>query len=816
MNGLAAESFGHVLPVDIEDEMKRSYIDYAMSVIVARALPDVRDGLKPVHRRILYAMHERGDTPDKPYKKSAGVVGDVLGKYHPHGDLAVYDALVRMAQDFSTRYQLVDGHGNFGSVDGDPPAAMRYTEVRLSRVAMEMLRDIDKNTVDFIPNFDEEYQEPTVLPARFPNLIVNGATGIAVGMATNIPPHNLGEVIDGVIHLIERPEATSAELMQFIKGPDFPTGALIVGREGIRKAYETGRGIITMRAVARIDTLPSGRPQIVVTEIPFQVNKARLIERIADLVREKRIEGITDLRDESDRTGMRIVMDCRREATPTVILNRLYKYTPMQQTFGIIMLALAGGRPRVMTLRELISAYIDHQVVIVRRRSQFDLEKAEARSHILEGLRIALDHLDEVIHLIRSSPDPESARTGLMERFALSEKQAQAILDLRLQRLTALERGKIDAEYQELQNAIAYLRAVLENPAMVNEIIKTELGQVKDAHGDRRRTRIVSDVDDLTEEDLIPDEDVVITLTQQGYIKRQPLGTYRSQQRGGRGIAGTRTREEDFVRDVFVAGTHQTMLFFTNLGKVYRLKAHEIPEAGRTAKGSALVNLLALAGAERVTAVIPLPPGEAQGQLFMASRMGTVKKSPIEQYASIRSSGLIAIGLNEGDELIGVALTDGNREILLATRDGKLIRFRERDVRSMGRQAHGVHGVRLAPGDVVVAMEAVREGGQLLVVTSNGYGKRVPVDEFRLTGRGGQGVRLATLGPRTGRIAGVSLVEPDDEIFVITEKGILIRMEASGISQQGRSAQGVRIMRMDAGDQVVGLARMSGREGTQA
>lgn len=813
---MAAESFGHVLPIDIEDEMKRSYIDYAMSVIVARALPDVRDGLKPVHRRILFAMHERGDTPDKPYKKSAGVVGDVLGKYHPHGDVAVYDALVRMAQDFSTRYQLVDGHGNFGSVDGDPPAAMRYTEVRLSRVAMQMLRDIDKDTVDFIPNFDEEYEEPTVMPSRLPNLVVNGATGIAVGMATNIPPHNLSEVIDGVVHLIDQPDTTSTELMQHIKGPDFPTGALIVGREGIRKAYETGRGIVTMRAVARIDTLPNGRPQIVVTEIPFQVNKARLIERIADLVREKRIEGITDLRDESDRSGMRIVMDCRREAIPTVILNRLYKYTPMQQTFGIIMLALAAGRPRVMTLRELLVAYVEHQGVIVRRRSQFDLEKAEARSHILEGLRIALDHLDEVIQLIRHASDPEAARVGLIERFGFSDKQAQAILDLRLQRLTALERGKIDAEFEQLQGAIAYLRAVLDSPTMVDQIIKTELLEVKAAHGDRRRTRIVSDADDLTDEDLIPDEDVVITLTQQGYIKRQPLGTYRSQQRGGRGIAGTRTREEDFVRDVFVAGTHQLMLFFTNLGKVYRLKAHEIPEAGRIAKGSALVNLLALAGAERVTAVIPLPREEAQGQLFMATRMGTVKKSPLQQYASIRANGLIAIGLREGDELIGVALTDGQREILLATRAGKLIRFRERDVRSMGRQAQGVAGVRLARADVVVAMEAVREGEQLLVVTSNGYGKRTPVEEFRLTGRGGQGVRSATLSAKTGRIAGVSLVRPDDEIFIITEKGILIRMEASGISQQGRAAHGVTVMRMDPGDQVVGLARMAGREDAQA
>ncbi len=835
--------------------MRQSYIDYAMSVIVSRALPDVRDGLKPVQRRILYTMGENGNTPDKPYKKSVRTVGDVLGRYHPHGDTAVYDALVRLAQDFSMRAPLVDGHGNFGSVDGDPPAAMRYTEARLARIAMEMLADLEKDTVDFQPNFDGEYQEPVVLPARFPNLLVNGSAGIAVGMATNIPPHNLGEVIDGVVAMIDNPRIETRDLMKHIKGPDFPTGGLILGREGIVKAYETGRGILTVRARAEIEEGKQGRQRIVVTELPYEVNKARLIERIAELVREKKIEGISDLRDETDRTGMRVVIELARGANANVVLNRLYKNTQMQTGFGIIMLALVGGQPRVLTLRQMLNYYIQHQKEVVTRRTRHDLAKAEERAHILEGLLIALDNIDEVITLIRASQTVDEARTGLMTRFGLSERQAQAILDMRLQRLTGLEREKIEAEYAELQKTIEYLRAVLASESLLMTVIKKELADIRNRYADARRTQIAAAVGEFADEDLIAEEDMVITLTHRGYIKRLPLDTYRSQQRGGRGIQATATKQEDFVEEIFVASTHHWVYCFTNRGRVYRLKVHELPEAGRTARGTAIVNLIPVAEGEKVTAVIPIRNLAAAGAeeaeaedggeeaadaggpyLFMCTRRGTVKKTPLAGFANVRKSGLIALSLEEGDELIGVRLTDGRNHVVLATRNGIAIRFPEEDVRSMGRGAAGVRGISLEPGDAVVGMAVFPgDGGDagldLLVATEKGYGKRTPIREYRLQGRGGKGIITLRVTAKNGPVVAARAVRDGDEIMLISANGVAIRQPVEGISRVGRDAQepgpkdlplaqarreredeGFILMRLEPGDTLVALARVEGRE----
>ncbi len=803
---------GNILPVRLVHELERSYIDYAMSTIVSRALPDVRDGLKPIHRRILYAMRESGNTPDRPYRKCASAVGDVMGRYHPHGDLAIYDALIRMAQDFSLRYPLIDGHGNLGSIDGDPPAASRYTEARLASLAMEMLRDIDKDTVDFVPNYDETRKEPVVLPSRFPNLLVNGSSGIAVAMATNIPPHNLSEVIDGTVLMIDNPEVGVRELMATIPGPDFPTGGEILGREGIRAAYETGRGLITVRAKATLDVAKNGRTRIVVTELPYQVNKSRLIERIAELVRDRRIEGITDLRDETGRHGMRIVMELRRDASGRVILNQLFKYTQLQETFGVIMLALVDGEPRVLSLAEAIREYLDHQVVVVTRRTRYDLERAKERAHIVEGLRIALAHLDEVIRLIRASATPDDARRGLIETFGLSEKQAQAILDMRLQRLTGLERDKIEAEYRELLATIEYLSAVLGDERLVYGIIRQELLAIKERYGDKRRTVIVEAEGALADEDLIPDETAVITLTHQGYIKRLAATTYRSQRRGGRGVTGMGTKEEDFVENLFITTTHHYLLFFSTAGKVYALKVYDIPEAGRQAKGTAIVNLLDLGGGEQVAAVIPVRGFDSGGYLLFATKNGICKRTALEEYQNIRRSGIIAFSLDEGDELVGVRLTKGDEEILLVTRWGQSIRFREDDARPMGRTARGVKAMDLTRDDCVVALDVTSAGTHLLLVTDKGYGKRVPVKHFRLQRRGGVGIRAIRLTPRIGAVVGVRVVTESDEVMIITAQGVLIRMRVKEISVVGRNAQGVLVMRPNPGDELVSIARIAGEE----
>lgn len=805
-------NIGKVIPIDINEEMKHSYLDYAMSVIVGRALPDVRDGLKPVHRRILYAMHQLGLTPDRPHRKSAHIVGEVMSKFHPHGDMAIYDALVRMAQDFASRYPLVDGHGNFGSVDGDAPAAMRYTEARMARITMAMLADIDKNTVDFIPNYDGSTEEPAVLPSRIPNLLVNGSSGIAVGMATNIPPHNLGEIIDGVIKLIDNPEVTIPELMQVIKGPDFPTGGKIMGRQGIREAYQTGRGTIKVRAQASIEKISGGKNAIVVHEIPFMVNKARLIEKIAELVREKKIEGITDLRDESDRQGMRIVIELRRDAKPRVVLNQLYKHTQMQETFGVIMLALVNGQPQVLNLRQMLYHYLDHQKEVVIRRTRFDLEKAEARAHIVEGLRVALDHIDEVINTIRSSRTVEIAKNALMEKFSFSEKQAQAILDMRLQRLTGLERDKLEEEYKELLEKIAYLRGILADERKVLQVIKEELLEMRQKFADPRRTVISDEDSSLEVEDLIPDEEVVITITNQGYIKRMPLDAYRSQRRGGRGVTAMGTKEEDFVRHLFITSTHHYFLFFSNQGKVYRLKVHEIPEASRQSKGTALVNLLYIGQQERITAVIPVREFSKGLYLFMATRAGVVKKTELEQFDTSRRDGIIAIKLDERDELVDVKLTTGTEEIILGTRQGLAIRFSEKEVLPYGRTARGVKGISLQPGDMVVAMDIVRPDGDVLVVTDNGYGKRTPVSEYRLQARGGKGIISARVTERNGPVSAMLVVKPEEEIMVISAEGIIIRLKASEISSMGRAAQGVMLMRLGPGDRLVDAALVSAEE----
>jgi len=797
---------GKILPVDIESEIKRSYLDYAMSVIVSRALPDVRDGLKPVHRRILYAMNELGNTSDKPYKKSARIVGEVLGRYHPHGDTAVYDAMVRLAQDFSTRYLLVDGHGNFGSVDGDPAAAMRYTEVRLSKLSTEMLADINKETVDFTPNFDETTEEPNVLPARFPNLLVNGSSGIAVGMATNIPPHNLREVINGIVLMIDNPEISVRELMVSIKGPDFPTGGAILGREGIKAAYNNGRGIIKMQATSRIEKMNNGKTRIVITELPYQVNKAKLIEKIAELVQEKKIEGITDLRDETDRSGMRMVIELRKDANPNVVRNKLHKYTPMQQTFGIIMLALVHGRPQTLNLRDMLYHYLEHQKEVVTRRTRFELGKAEARAHILEGLKIALDNLDRVISIIRGSRTVDIAREALMTTFGLSEKQAQAILDMRLQRLTGLEREKIEEEYREVIKTIEYLQAVLANERLLLGIIKDELIAIRDKYGDARRTRITAAASELEDEDLIAEEDAVITLTHQGYIKRLPVDTYKSQRRGGRGVTGMHTKEEDFVEHLFITTTHHYILYITNKGRMYQMKVYEIPEASRQAKGTAVVNLVPLAPGESITAVIPVKEFSREQYLLFVTRHGIVKRTLLSEFDTARKGGLIALALDDSDELITVKLTRGEDEIILVTRNGLAIRFPEKDVRSMGRAARGVKGVNLGVDDTVVGADTIRDKAELLVVTENGFGKKTPLTEYRAQSRGGKGIKTIKVTKRVGHIAACKVIEKGSELMFISAEGVVIRIKANEISSLGRDTQGVTVMRLDEKDKLASIA----------
>lgn len=797
---------GKIQPVRIEDEMQKSYIDYAMSVIVSRALPDVRDGLKPVHRRILYAMHEAGMTANKPYKKSARIVGEVLGKYHPHGDSSVYDATVRMAQDFSSRYMMVDGHGNFGSVDGDSAAAMRYTEVRMAKIAEEMLADIEKNTVDFVPNYDESLEEPSVLPARVPNLLINGATGIAVGMATNIPPHNLGEVVDGLVKMIDNPEVSLEELIEVIPGPDFPTGALIMGRDGIWSAYATGRGAIRMRACARIERMSNGKQRILVTELPYQVNKARLIETIADLVRNKTIEGLTDLRDESDRTGMRVVMEVRRDTNPEVLLNQLYKHTQLQETFGVNMLALVNGRPRTLGLKEILYQYLEHQKVIIVRRTQFDLKKARDRAHILEGLRIALDHLDSVINTIREAQTVDIARTNLMEIFTLSERQAQAILDLRLHRLTGLEREKIDKDYFDTMQLIEYLESVLADEHKVFGIIREDLLEMKKRFGDKRRTQIIGEVQDLSREDLIAEEDIVITITHSGYVKRQPIDTYRAQKRGGRGIQGAGTKEEDFVEHLFTATTHHQVFFFTTRGRVFVIKGYELPEAGRTARGTAIINLLSLQPEEKITAVIPIREITEGFYLFMGTKNGIVKKTDLMEFETVRKNGLIAIVLDDNDELIGVKLTDGNQQIILGTRDGMAINFSEQDVRSMGRSTRGVKGINLQEMDFIVGMDTMDPKGQVLVVSELGFGKRTAVDQYRMQSRGGKGLINLKVTEKTGAVVGLRVVRPEQDLLLINNDGIIIRMDVGQIRVIGRNTQGVALMRTEENQRIVALA----------
>lgn len=803
---------GKIVPVVLEEEMKKSFLDYAMSVIVDRALPDVRDGLKPVHRRILYGMYESGATPDKPYRKSARIVGDVMGRYHPHGDSAIYDTMVRMAQTFSYRMMVVDGHGNFGSIDGDAPAAMRYTEVRMAKISMEMLADIDKKTVDFRPNFDESLEEPVVLPARFPNLLVNGSSGIAVGMATNIPPHNLGEVIDGTILLIDNPEADDLELLRLVKGPDFPTGGIILGREGIRSAYLTGRGSIKVRSKIEIEEMSGGKNRIIVYELPYQVNKARLVEQIADLVRNKLIDGITDLRDESDRNGMRVVIELRRDINPHILLNQLYKHTPMQQSFGVIMLVLVDNQPKILTLRQVLQYYLEHQREVVTRRTQFELQKAEARAHILEGLRIALDHIDEVIRLIRASKTVETAREGLMREFGLSEKQAQAILDMRLQRLTGLERDKIEHEYAELLGRITYFKELLADVHKIMLVIKEELLAIKEKYNDARRTELAASNDEFVAEDLIADEDIVVTITHMGYIKRMPVTTYKNQRRGGRGITGISTKEEDFVEHLFISTTHENILFFTNRGRVYRLKGYEIPEAGRQARGTALVNLIQVESEERVNAVIPIQEFKSDCNLFMGTREGVVKKTSLDEFDAIRKGGLIAINLDSQDELIDVRLTDGHQEVIIVTRFGQAIRFPETDVRMIGRSARGVRGITLDDDDQVVGMEIVRPGEDLLVIAEQGIGKRTDLEEYRIQSRGGKGIKTMKLTEKHGVIVGAKVVSDRDELMVITAEGIILRTSVQHISRTGRDTQGVRIIRLDANDRVVTLARVLGND----
>ena len=798
-----------IIQKNIEAEMKSAYIDYAMSVIVARALPDVRDGLKPVHRRILYAMYEDGITSDKPYRKCANTVGSVLGRYHPHGDAAVYDAMVRMAQDFSLRYPLIDGHGNFGSIDGDSAAAMRYTEARMAKIAEQMLTDIEKNTVDFMPNYDDRLQEPTVLPAKIPALLVNGSSGIAVGMATNIPPHNLTEIINGLIKIIDEDEVTDEQLMAIIKGPDFPTGAVILGKEGIKQAYTTGKGKITMRAEAEIEEMSANKQRIIVSSLPYQVNKARLIENITSLAVEKRIEGISGVRDESDRIEkVRIVIELKRDANAQVVLNQLYKYTQMQDTFGVIMLALVHGEPKILTLRECLDNYIEHRKVVILRRTKFDLEKAEARAHILEGLKIALDNIDEVIAIIRASYD--DAKERLMERFGLTEIQAQAILDMRLRTLSGLQREKIEEEYEQLMKLIAYYKEVLSSERLVFNIIKDELLEIKEKYGDERRTKIVAAEGEMNVEDLIKEEQTVVALTHFGYIKRVPVDTYKSQKRGGKGITGISTREEDFVKEIFTASTHDTILFFSNKGKLYRLRGYEIPEAGRTAKGTAIVNLLRLDPGEKVSTIIPIQNFAEGKYLLFATKNGLIKKTSLIEYNIARKSGLQAITLKEDDELIGVRLTDGEDNIVLVTRQGMCITFDEKDVRPTGRSAQGVIGIRLNENDYVIGMESIISNTKstLLAITENGFGKRTELEEYRVINRGGKGVITYKITPKTGEIVGIRIVDESDDIMLITDTGTVIRLNVSEISILGRSTQGVTLMKTNEG-KVVSIEKIS-------
>ncbi len=802
---------GRILPVNLEQEMRNSYIDYAMSVIVSRALPDVRDGLKPVHRRILYAMQEAGMTSGKPYKKSARIVGEVLGKYHPHGDSSVYDAIVRMAQDFSMRYMLADGHGNFGSVDGDPPAAMRYTEVRMAKIAELMLQDIDKDTVDFVPNYDESLKEPSVLPSKFPELLVNGTSGIAVGMATNIPPHNMSEVIDGVLMLIDNPDASVEELMTVIKGPDFPTGGLIMGTTGIRDAYTTGRGSVKMRAKAHIETMSNGKPRIVVTELPYQVNKARLIEKIAELARDKQIEGITDLRDESDRKGMSIVIELRKDINPDIMLNQLYKHTQLQDTFGVIMLALVDNQPRILTLKQVLHYYIQHQEDVITRRTRYELSKAEARAHILEGLTIALDHLDAVITTIRESQTADIARNALMDGFKLSEKQAQAILDLRLQRLTGLEREKIEEEYQEVLKKIEWLKSVLADESKIMTIIKEELTAVKEKYGDARRTTITYDMSEMSEEDLIADEDVVLTISHNNYIKRMKLDTYNKQNRGGQGILGMSTKEGDFVENILITTTHHTILFFTSRGRVHYLKAYQIAEASRQARGTALINLLKLDKGEKITAVLQVREYNPAKFLFMATRKGIVKKVQLSEFNTTRKLGVIALKLDDDDELIGVKQTDGQKQIVIGTRNGYAIIFDEEEVRSMGRIARGVKGIKLRDGDEVVGMDTIKRDSEILTVTAGGYGKRTKVDEYTTHHRGAMGVINLRVTEKTGEVIGLKVVRDGQELMLISTNGIIIRTGLDKISVIGRASQGVIIMKTAEDDKVASMAILTQR-----
>lgn len=795
----------NIVNVDLNKEMKKSYIDYAMSVIVSRALPDVRDGLKPVHRRIIYTMYESGLTPDKPYRKCATTVGDVLGKYHPHGDAAVYDSLVRMAQDFSLRYPLVDGHGNFGSVDGDPPAAYRYTEARMQKLSLEMVKDIEKNTVDFVPNYDEHCEEPSVLPSKVPQLLINGSSGIAVGMATNIPPHNLGETIDAVCALIDNPELSIDELMEYIKGPDFPTGAIIMGRSGIRAAYHTGRGKIIMRARAEIEEEANGRQKIIVTEIPYQVNKARLVEKIAECVKDKRIEGISDLRDESDRAGMRIVIELKRDAIGSVVLNHLYKNTQMQETFGIIMLALVDNKPKILNLKEILEEYIRHQENVITRRTKFELEKAENRVHILEGLKIATDNIDEVISIIRSSYDDPKER--LMARFELSEIQAKAILDMRLIRLSGLEREKVEAEINELNIKIAELKGILADEKKILGIIKDELTEIKEKYNDDRRSEIANVIDEIDDEDLIADEENVVTLTHFGYVKRLASDTYRSQRRGGKGVSALATREEDFVENLIVCRTHDYVLFFTNLGRMYRLKAYQLPEAGRQAKGSAIVNLLQLMPNEKVTTIIPVTEFSENQFLTMITKEGVIKKTPLTDYDTNRKGGLYAISLNEEDELINVKLTNGDNQVFVVTHDGKSIRFKETDVRPMGRTAHGVRAIDLSDGDYVVGSAILDGDAELLLVTENGLGKVTASEEYKIQSRAGKGVKTYKITEKTGKLVGVKAVGENDDVMLITSGGTIIRTAVSGISRMGRATQGVMLMRLAEDEKIVSIAQ---------
>ncbi|MFB9326580.1 DNA gyrase subunit A [Paenibacillus aurantiacus] len=808
---MAEEQQSQIHDRDISTEMRESFMDYAMSIIVSRALPDVRDGLKPVHRRILYAMSELGMSPDKPYKKSARIVGEVIGKYHPHGDSAVYESMVRMAQDFSLRYMMIDGHGNFGSIDGDFAAAMRYTEARLSKIAMEMLRDINKDTIDFVPNYDGEEHEPAVLPARIPNLLVNGVSGIAVGMATNIPPHNLTEVIEGVQALIKNPDITAIELMEYIKGPDFPTAGFVMGREGIRQAYTTGRGSVTMRARVNIED-NAGKARIVVYELPYMVNKARLVEKIAELVREKKIEGITDLRDESDRNGMRVVIELRRDVNPNVVLNNLYKQTQLQTNFGINMLAIVNKEPRVLNLKDCLYYYLQHQIEVIRRRTEFDLKKAEARAHILEGLRIALDHLDEVIALIRASRTTEEARDGLISKFALSYDQAQAILDMRLQRLTGLEREKIEAEYEELQKKIAEYKAILADEQLVLQIISDELNEVREKFGDERRTEITLSDDEILDEDLIPREDVIISITHGGYVKRLPVTTYRSQKRGGKGILGMGTKEDDFVEHLFVSNTHHYLLFFTDKGKVYRLKAYEIPDLSRTAKGTPIINLIQIEQGETVNAVIPVEAFEPDKYLFFATKEGVVKKTPLDDYANIRKVGLIAINLREEDALIGVRLTDGNQEIIMGTSQGMSIRFQEQDVRSMGRAATGVKGIQIDEGDYVIGMDVIVPENEVLIVTAKGYGKRTPISEYRIQTRGGKGIKTLNVTEKNGTVVALKVVQNEEDLMIMTSSGTMIRTSMDGINTMGRNTVGVKLIHIREDDSVATVTRVARSE----